>query len=451
MSFELRREVLPFLRIAAPIIGAQLSYMGMSVVDTLFAGRLGAQPLAAVAVGSHVWMPIFMFFMGVLMAVSPMVAQRVGARADVRTTGALLQAACVIAVGLGAVWMLLLWTIGSQLIAWTGLQPETAAVARDYLRAESFACIAFALLFVLRYGVEGGGRTAPVLWISLAGFAVNALFDWLLMTGAMGFPAMGAVGCGWATVIAAVVMLMCWLLLYLRWRPARAMGVLARRVEALPLRPAWREIQRVGLPIGCILLAEASLFGAAMLLMAAFGDIAVAAHQIAINFAALAFMVPLGFGFAATVRVGHAIGADDRRLARMRGRMAILAGFCFSALSASVMALWPERIAGWYTGDAEVIALAAQLLLLAAAFQLFDCLQATANGALRGLKDTRGPMVITVAAYWGVGLPVAALMAFALGLGPSGLWLGLIAGLLVAAAGLVRRFLHHRSFRNIDD
>ena len=162
-------------------------------------------------------------------------------------------------------------------------------------------------------------------------------------------------------------------------------------------------------------------------------------------------MVPLGFGFAATVRVGQAIGAGDPALAQMRGRLAIGAALVFSALSASVMALFPEVVARLYTPDEEVIALAARLLLYAAAFQIFDCLQASANGALRGLADTRGPMRITVSAYWLVGMPLALVAAFVLELGPAGLWWGLIAGLAVAAAGLVTRFLRAPSAKATND
>lgn len=445
-----RQELLPFLRTAVPIIGAQLSFMGMGVVDTLYAGRLGGQALAAIAVGSHVWMPVFMFFLGVLMAVSPIVAQRTGAAADARATGSILRAVLWLALPLGALWSLLLLTVGNGLIGFTGLQPDTAALARAYLTVEALGCIPFALVFVLRYGVEGTGRTAPVLWISVGGFAVNALFDGLLMFGWGPFPRMGAVGCGWATVIAVVAMLAMWLLLYLRWQPLRAVGLFAAPRVAR-MRTIWRDTLRLGLPIGCILLAEAGLFAAAMLLMAAFGDLAVAAHQVAINFAALAFMVPLGFGFAATVRVGQAIGAGDPALAQMRGRLAIGAALVFSALSASVMALFPEVVARLYTPDEEVIALAARLLLYAAAFQIFDCLQASANGALRGLADTRGPMRITVSAYWLVGMPLALFAAFVLELGPAGLWWGLIAGLAVAAAGLVTRFLRAPSAKATND
>ena len=445
-----RQELSPFLRTAAPIIGAQLSFMGMGVVDTLYAGRLGGQALAAIAVGSHVWMPVFMFFLGVLMAVSPIVAQRTGAAADARATGSILRAVLWLALPLGALWSLLLLTLGNGLIGFTGLQPETAALARAYLTVEALGCIPFALVFVLRYGVEGTGRTAPVLWISVAGFAVNALFDGLLMFGWGPFPRMGAVGCGWATVVAILAMLGLWLLLYLRWRPLRAVGLFAAPRVAR-MRGVWRDTLRLGLPIGCILLAEAGLFAAVMLLMAAFGDTAVAAHQVAINFAALAFMVPLGFGFAATVRVGQAIGAGEPALAQMRGRLAIGASFVFALASATVMAAFPETIARLYTDDVAVVAPAAQLLGFAAAFQVFDCLQASANGALRGLADTRGPMRITIAAYWLVGMPLALVAGFLLDLGPSGLWWGLIGGLAAAATGLVGRFLRAQGVRQNND
>jgi MATE family multidrug resistance protein len=439
-----RQEIPLFLRTALPIIGAQLSFMGMGVVDTIMAGRLGEQPLAAIAVGSNVWSPLFIFFLGLLMAVSPIVAQRTGAGADITETGAVLRRILRLAVAAGAVWMLLLHLGAAPLIGLLGLAPETAQMAVDYVLVETIACIPFCIIFVLRYGAEGSGRTAPVLWVSLAGLGVNALFDWLLMYGHWGFPELGAVGCGWATVIAAFAMLATWGLFYLR-------GPLARmRLYARGMAPPGigMEALRLGLPIGCILLAEAGLFSVALLLMAHFGDTAVAAHQVAINFAAVSFMVPLGFGFAATVRVGLAAGARDAAAVRLRGRLGMILGVGFSLFPASIMALRPEWITGLYTRDAEVAALAGHFLIFAAAFQIFDCLQATANGALRGIKDTRMPMLITVSAYWLCGMPVAVLGAFYLGGGMDALWWGLIVGLAVASAGLSLRFL--RATRNVE-
>jgi multidrug resistance protein, MATE family len=206
--------------------------------------------------------------------------------------------------------------------------------------------------------------------------------------------------------------------------------------------PATGEVLRLGGPIALIITAEAWLFLIGALLMARFGTDAVAAHQIAINFASVTFMVPLSIGMATTVRVGYAAGAGDAAGVRLRGLAGIGMGACFAAFSAALMALLPGPIIALYTDAPGVAPLAAAFLAYAAVFQLADCVQATANGALRGIKDTRVPMLITVSAYWLVGLPLAVALAFNTAFGPAGVWLGFIAGLAVAAGGLAARFLH---------
>ena len=207
------------------------------------------------------------------------------------------------------------------------------------------------------------------------------------------------------------------------------------------LAPKTWEVMRVGLPVAAILAAEAWLFCIGALLMARFGADAVAAHQIAINFASLCFMVPTAIGMATTVRVGYAAGAGDAEGVALRGRVGVLLGLAFALMSATVMACAPHAIVSVYTDAAHLAGPAARFLAYAALFQVFDCVQATCNGALRGLKDTRAPMTITLLAYWGVGMPLALFLSFGTDTGPSGIWWGFIAGLMVAAAGLAARFL----------
>lgn len=440
-SPEFRAEAGANLRLALPLVLAQLTFVSMGTVDTMIAGRLGAEALAAVAVGANVWFMLFVPFWGLFMAVSPIVAQRMGANRPPAEAGAFLRGALVLALALGTAWMALMWLLAEPVLDLLALEPLTRAYAGDYIRAVAFGAIPFALFFALRNAAEGWGQTRATLWAGLAGFIFNAVLAYGLAHGRWGLPALGPVGCGVATALAGVVMVLAFLVMY-RWHPAL-------RHMAL-LRGSWRrpaaersEILRLGLPIALIITAEAWLFLIGALLMARFGTEAVAAHQVAINFASITFMVPMSIGMATTVRVGYAAGAGaPREVLRLRGHAGIVLGAGFALVSASIMALLPHAIVGLYTDVESVARMAAGFLYYAAVFQFADCVQATANGALRGLKDTRVPMAITVSAYWLGGLPLAGVLAFGAGLGPPGVWVGFIGGLVLAAVGLTARFRH---------
>ncbi|MGH8506620.1 MAG: MATE family efflux transporter [Stenotrophobium sp.] len=437
-SSPFRAEVRANLRIAVPLIAAQMAGVGMGTIDTVMAGRISDAALAAVSVGSNLNVTFFVFVMGVLMACSPIVAQRAGAgRADVRV-GAFVREALLLAVGLAVLWTATAHLLAAPILAHIGLAPDTAATAVQFLQAYSWSSFGFCIWFVLRYTAEGVGMTRPIFWSGVVGLCSNLLLDWIFMYGKFGFPAMGAVGCGWATTLSSLLMAAVLAVQYSWHAPLRAFQVLQRMRPRL--EKDAREILRLGIPIGMILTAEAGLFVAVSLLMARFGDEAVAAYQVALNFASVMFMIPLGVGLATTVRVGHAVGAGDLPEARQRGYVGMCLGAINAASNATLMLLFPAFIAGLYTDNGQIVSVAAAYLCLAAAFQLFDGLQVTANGALRGIKDTRIPMLITVAAYWLVGMPVALWLAFRVGLGPSGLWWGLTAGLAVAALGLSLRF-----------
>ncbi len=439
---DLRAEARANLRLGLPLVVAQLLFVSMGTVDTIVAGRLGAAPLAAVAVGTNLWFMIFVLFMGLFMAVSPIVAQRLGAGRPAAESGRFLRGALTLAALMGLVWMLVLLAVTDPVLNVLQLEPPTRAYAESYLRAIAPGAVPFALFFALRNAADGAGQTRATLWAGLAGFIVNAVLAYGLANGAWGLPALGPQGCGIATAIAGVVMVLAFALMY-RWHP-QLRGLELYRRDGWHPGAASAEVLRLGAPIALILTAEAWLFLIGALLMARFGTAAMAAHQIAINFASITFMVPLSIGMATTVRVGHAAGAGDAAAVRLRGIAGIGLGACFALVSASVMALLPAPIVAGYTDDPGVAALATGFLYYAAVFQFADCVQATANGALRGIKDTRLPMLITVAAYWLVGLPLAVALAFETPLGPGGIWLGFIAGLACAAAGLSARF-HHKT------
>ena len=323
-------------------------------------------------------------------------------------------------------------------VSWIGLDAATHALTLDYLRALSYSAFGFSAWFVLRYGAEGCARPGPVLTSGLVALMCNALLDWLLIYGKGPFPALGAVGCGWATAASAAGAAVMLTVFYRTDPVLRELGLwdFSRSSKTAAARETWR----LGAPMGLILAFEAGLFAIVGLLAGRFDDQTVAAYQVALNFAALLFMIPMGLGLATTVRVGHALGAGEQGLARMRGFVGMRLGLINAASNALIMIVGAPLIVALYTDDAQVAALAAHFLWLAAAFQFFDGLQATAQGALRGLKDTRLPLAITLAAYWLVGMPMVWALAFHTKLAADGLWWGLTASLAVAAAGLSTRF-----------
>lgn len=434
-----RTEAAAVLTLAGPLILSQLAGIGMGAVDTMMAGQVGREALAAVALGTNVNTVFFVLVTGVLMSGSAIVAQLRGARAADETIGAFGREALSTALLLAVAWVALAHLLAQPVLSRLGLAAGTEALAVEYLKALSWSGIGMSLWAALRFCAEGSEVTVPVLFSSVSGLLCNAGLNWVLVFGHLGAPAMGAVGCGWATALTALLMAGLLAASYLIHPRLRALRLFQAR--GFGLGPHAASILRVGSPIGTILLAESGLFVATALLTARFGETAVAAFQIALNFAAVLFMIPLGIGLATTVRVGHAIGAGSIRLPRYRGVLGMSLALANAAFTASLMLWIPGPIVSLYTDDREVADLAVRFLGLAAAFQFFDGLQAAANGALRGLKDTRVPMLITVAAYWLIGLPVGVGLAFAAGQGPQGLWWGLCAGLGAAGLGLAWRFL----------
>jgi len=285
---------------------------------------------------------------------------------------------------------------------------------------------------------EGFGLTRPTMYFSLLGLALLGPVGYVLMYGRLGFPPLGALGSGIATACVFWIEALAFLAYIATRHHYRALALFSHFDRPKP--QAIGELLRIGVPMGVSLFMEASLFVAVALAIGTLGTDVVASHQIAINVASVTFMVPLGIAMATTVRVGHAVGRGDAEGVRDAGLVGLGLTLIAQGVSAALMLTIPEHIAGLYTEDTGVIVLAAQLLILAGLFQFSDGLQVAASGALRGLKDTRVPMLITTFAYWGVGMPVGWWLAFRAGLGARGMWMGLIAGLSMAAVLLTTRF-----------
>ncbi|MCB1864511.1 MAG: MATE family efflux transporter [Chromatiales bacterium] len=435
------RETVALGRVAGPLVVTQLVQVGMGFTDTLFAGRLGATALGAVGLGFALWIPALLAMLGILTALSPIVAQLDGA-GRTAAIAARVRQALWLALVVGALASIAV-VVSPALLGPLGIDASLHSPTRDYLDALAWGLPGAALFAALRFTSEGLGRTAPIMLVSLVALAANALLDYVLMFGAFGVPALGVAGAGHAT---AIVMWMELALLgwYVRRAPAlRALGIFARFDP--PRRRALAEHLALGAPIAGAMLLEVGFFTGIALLMGRWGAAGAGAHQVAVNWAALMFMVPLGIGLAATVRVGQSIGRRDTAGARRAASVALLIGLGFALVSASAMLLIPEAITAAYGAEAGVAALAVDLLRIAALFQLADALQVVAMGALRGLKDTRVPMWISAIAYWAIGLPLGWWLGVVVYDEPRMLWWGFVAGLVTAAVLLLARL--HTSLR----
>lgn len=438
-----RTDVARTVRLAWPLVVGQLAGVLMTFVDTVMAGRLSIEALAAVAAGAALWHTVMLAGMGVLLAVSALVAHLDGAGKQ-DEIGPLARQALWIALGLSVLTAGTYLGAGSLLAA-LEIDPALHSTILGYLRALLWGAPAMYAFLALRFLCEGMEISRPIMYFGFVGLIVNVIGNYGLIYGHWGLPALGAVGCGYATSAVWWTELL-GLVFYIRRHPRLGPLAVFERFDK-PYLPTLAALLRLGGPIGFSFFVEVSMFASVALLMGSIGTIAVAGHQIAINVASITFMVPLGISLATTVRVGNALGRGDAAGVWRAGWIGHLLALATQVVSALVLVTLPRQIAGIYTTDERVVVVAVQLLVLAAIFQLSDGLQVVAAGALRGLKDTRGPMVVTVVAYWLVGLPFGYWLCFHRDLGPRGLWIGIIGGLTVAGVLLAWRF--HQSCRRV--
>jgi MATE family multidrug resistance protein len=426
-------DVRELMRLALPVALVQIGLMAMGAVDTIMVGRVSATDLAAVAIGHLYFFGVAVFGMGVLYALDPVVSQAVGA-GDAVGIARGVQRGAVLAAALSVLAMALLLPVGAVLAA-LGQPAEVVPVATRYARGLIPGVFPFYVFIVLRQSLQAMGKVRAILLAVLAANLVNVFLNWMFIFGNLGFPAMGAVGSAWATSSSRWFMMLAlaaigWPLLRQSLRPLRA--------DALAPAPLAR-LLRVGAPVGGQQWLEFGVFGAAGLLMGWLGAIPLASHQVALQFAALTFMVPVGVAQATSVLVGQAVGRGDPPGARRATGAGLVIGVGFMAITAVMFLTVPEQLARAFSDDAPVIAAAALLLPIAGVFQVFDGIQVVAAGALRGVGDTRVPMILNLVGFWLVGLPVSAALGLGLGLGPQGIWWGLAIGIGVVALLLADR------------
>lgn len=434
-------------RLSWPMLIGQLATVGMGVADVAMTGHVSAAELAAVSLGASVWSIILVTVMGVMMAINTVVAHEIGAARYDRIPHSVRQSMWKgLGVGLIACVAANLATLVFDHI---GLDPEVNADASMFVHVISLGLPAFACYRALYGYTTSINQTKPVMVIAIGGLLFNVFVNWLLIYGNWGFPQLGGVGCAVATAIGMWLMLGA-MLFWIGHAPVYRQTYPFARWEG----PVWSEIGsmlRLGLPIGVTYFAEVSAFGAISLLVARYGVIEVSAHQIALNFASLVFMVPLSFGVGMITRVGQALGEGNPQRARYAAWVGMGMSLGFGVVSAMFILLFRHQIAAAYTSDAAVQALCVQLLLLAAVFQLSDAAQVAASSAIRGYKVTRQPMQIQLLAFWGFALPVGCVLGLAPSWFPwsppapmaaSGFWIGLVLGLTIA--GVLLTYSLHR-------
>jgi MATE family multidrug resistance protein len=421
------------VQLAVPIVVVQLGQMLMGVADTVMVGHVSPQAIAAVALGNVYFFGAAIFGMGALMALDPVVAQAVGAGDSVAIARG-VQRGLVLALGLSLVATVLLLPARPVLLLLR--QPaEIADVAAAYARIAIAGIVPFYAFGALRQSLQAMKRIAPIVGTMVIANLANVGLNYVWIFGKLGFPALGAVGAAWATAVS-------------RWLMFVALVVVAwptLRPQLVPVRPeawAWEPLRRMvalGAPIGIQYELEYGVFAVVGIMMGWMGTTQLAGHQVALNLASLAFMVPLGVSAAAAVLVGHAVGRGDAAEARRAAAAGLTCGVGFMAASAIVMLAVPRGLASIYTNDVAVAALAASLIPIAGVFQVFDGIQVVSIGILRGVADTRAPMLVNVLGFWLVGVPVSAALGFGAAAGAPGLWWGLTVGLVLVAVVLLWR------------
>lgn len=459
-----RGELRALLALVLPMLGGQVAQTANGFVDTVMAGQVSPLDLAAVAVGASIWVPVFLFMVGVVIAATPILSQHLGAGRHERIVPAAWQALWL-ALAIGLLGFVLLRN-AVRVFDLLDVPPDLRDLTVLYLDSLSWGLPGIALFIGLRSYSESLSHPMPVLVISCIGLLANIPLNYLFIHGATlpggwQLPAMGGPGCGVATAIVMWLMATLMWLYVLRARHYRERTPPGTRIDGRLHAPDPRALLAMlalGLPIGLAIFFEVSIFAVVAVLLSTMGAKVVAGHQIALNFASLTFMLPLSVGLALTVRTGLAAGAGNLAAAKLAVRTGLLLATGVALFNAVILLLGRDVIPALYTDDETVRALAAALIIYAAIFQLPDALQVTANGALRGLHDTAVPMWLTLFSYWCIGLPLGWVLGFGtlfgntgfgidtgIRLGPQGFWIGLVAGLAVAALLLnlrLWRFLH---------
>ena len=425
------------LRIAVPVVLAELGWMFMTIVDMVMVGSLGPTAIGAVGVGNAVFYAPALFGIGILLGLDTLVSQAWG-RGDFDECHRSLAQAVYIAAAYTPLCMAMVWAATYWFTSW-GVTPAVAGLSGQYLRMLNYSTLPLLLYAALRRYLQGVGRARAVTFALISANLFNWAGNWVLIYGRLGAPAMGVRGSALSTLIARVYMTA--VLLFATWQHESRRGHPLFRRWAAPDLSRLRRLLALGAPAATQIVLEVGAFGGATVLAGRLAPEALAAHQIALNWASITYMVPLGVSAAAAVSVGHAVGACDPARARRAGWLAILTSIAFMAIAAVCFLVFPGRLVRVYTANAAVLQLGVPLLALAGAFQIFDGIQGTATGALRGLGETRLPMYANLVGYWAMGLPLGYVLCFTAGWGIYGLWIGLTLALILISLMILLRWV----------
>jgi len=433
-----KEKILLLVKIVFPILVTQVAMYMVTFFDIYMTSRYGTEDLAGVSIGSSFWVPVYIGLAGILMSITPIVAQLMGAKKKEQVKQAVQQGIYLSLLLATIVFAFFYFGIDS-LLTLMNLEPGVADVASRYIQAMSIGLIPLFIYTTLRSYIDALGATRVTMVISLLSTPINILFNYLLIFGKFGFPELGGVGAGLASAITYWLILAIAVWIIHTRNPFSIYGIF-RKWPRLSLS-RWIEISRIGVPIGISIFVETSIFSAVTFMLAAYGTYTIAAHQIALNFTSLLYMLPLSISMGATILVGYEVGAKRFRDARQYSWLSVVTAVSFSFVSACILYFMRVEIAALYTSDPVVVELAVQFLLFAALFQLSDAIQAPVQGALRGYKDVNITFVMAVISYWIIGLPCGYLLANYTDFGAFGYWIGLIIGLTAGAITLSIRLL----------
>ncbi|WP_010273293.1 MATE family efflux transporter [Paenibacillus senegalensis] len=442
-----KQKLILFLHVLWPILVVQVGYMAMNLVDTMMSGRAGTDDLAGVAIGSSLWMPISIGLNGIMLAVTPIVAQLYGKGDRSRITFSVTQA-----LYLAVVISLIIIGIGSQtlenILQIMGLAPEVHYIAKHYLIGLSIGIVPLFMANVLRYFFDAQGLTKITMVILLMAIPFNMLLNYLLIFGKLGFPRLGGIGAGYTTGFTY------WVILFFSiWMTFKLDAIRPYRLFTTWITPSWKAWKKqlaIGVPMGLSIFFEASIFSAVTLLMGKlFDTTTIAAHQAASTFTNLLFMVPLSISMALTIFVAYELGSGRRTAALHYTRLGVGGALAIMTICAVALYFVREPVAWIYTDDPAVVTLIKSFLIFAMIYQLSDASQAALQGVLRGYKDTTIPFIIALISYWAIGIPSGFWLAVNTRLGPYGFWVGITLGLTCAALGFAVRLLQvQRKFRS---
>lgn len=425
-------EFRPLVRLAGPVVLAEIGWMAMGLVDTVMVGPLGPAAIAATGMGTGVFSAIMIFGAGLMLGVDALVSRAAGAGRPDECVRWLYQGV-ILALLVSPLVMVATWIAFATIDAW-GLNPQIGALAKPYLQVIALSALPLLLYAAFRRYLQGIHVVRPLLYALVSANLVNAGANAILIYGRFGAPALGVTGSAWSTCIARLYMA-AFLFAAIR-REHRRQGSAHPHVRFSIDAGRLRQLVGLGAPAASQITLEVGVFVLATALAARLDAVSSASHQIALNIVSTAFMVPLGLASAGAVRVGHAVGARDVRRARRAGWTTLALGACIMIGLGLTLFLFRVRMLSLFTTDPRVLAIGSRLLIIAAAFQLFDGTQALTTGVLRGIGDTRTPMIMNIIGHWVFGLPVGYALCFRFEWGVTGLWIGLSIGLIFCAIAL---------------